>query len=157
MRGKVGLLNQPSIRHGVGPLHRILELSHVSGPRIALQSPDGLRGKRGGGLLGDFFERVSRRILIQEGESLREIWNSELKQTEENRGLALSGEDLAQLKSLGNHLGYLDVDMQERMLLLYLEQADLTIADLREHKREKCRLYTSMGVMGGIFLVIIMM
>ena len=35
-------------------------------------------GKRGGGLLGDFFERVSRRILIQEGESLREIWNSEL-------------------------------------------------------------------------------
>lgn len=114
-------------------------------------------GKRGGGLLGDFFERVSRRILIQEGESLREIWNSELKQTEENRGLALSGEDLAQLKSLGNHLGYLDVDMQERMLLLYLEQANLTIADLREHKREKCRLYTSMGVMGGIFLVIIMM
>ena len=107
--------------------------------------------------MGDFFESVSRRILKQEGESLREIWSGELEKTEKKREMALAREDLAQLKELGNHLGYLDVDMQERMLLLYLEQADLTISDLREHKREKCRLYTSMGVMGGIFLVIIMM
>ena len=114
-------------------------------------------GRRGGGLLGGFFEGVSRRILEQKGESLSEIWDSELKKMEEeNRNLAFMQEDLAQLQSLGKHLGYLDVDMQERMLLLSLEQTDLTISYLREHKREKCRLYASMGVMGGIFLVILM-
>lgn len=114
-------------------------------------------GRRGGGPLGGFFEGVSRRILEQKGESLSEIWDSELKKMEEeNRNLAFRQEDLAQLQSLGKHLGYLDVDMQERMLLLSLEQTDLTISYLREHKREKCRLYASMGVMGGIFLVIIM-
>lgn len=114
-------------------------------------------GKRGGGSAGAFFEAVSRRILDQKGESLPEIWNSELKAMEQDKDLALLGEDLAQLQSLGRHLGYLDVDMQERMLLLSLEQMDLTISYLREHKREKCRLYASMGVMGGIFLVIVML
>ena len=57
---------------------------------------------------------------------------------------------------LGEHLGYLDVDMQERTLKLYLEQLDLTIDYLRQNQREKCRLYTSLGIMGGMFLVIVM-
>ena len=56
----------------------------------------------------------------------------------------------------GEHLGYLDVDMQERTLKLYLEQLDLTIDYLRQNQREKCRLYTSLGIMGGMFLVIVM-
>ena len=46
--------------------------------------------------------------------------------------------------------------MQERTLLLYLEQLDLSIEYLQAHRQEKCRLYTSLGVMGGIFLVIVM-
>ena len=41
--------------------------------------------------------------------------------------LPLTDEDLEQLTGLGEHLGYLDVDMQERTLKLYLEQLDLSI------------------------------
>ena len=65
-------------------------------------------------------------------------------------------EYLEQLAGLGEHLGYLDVDMQERTLGLYLEQLDISIEYLRTNQREKCRLYTSLGIMGGMFLVIVM-
>ena len=112
-------------------------------------------GERGSGPLGRLFSRTAQEILERRGDSLDEIWASQVEQTA-GEGLPLTGEDIRRLKDLGKQLGYLDVDMQERTLLLYLEQLDLEIGYLREHKREKCRLYTSLGVMGGLFLVIIM-
>ena len=107
--------------------------------------------------MGAAFERVAERICRQEGESLQEIWSQETEaMAASDKNLPLTKEDLEQLKALGEHLGYLDVDMQERTLLLYLEQLDMTIDYLQKHRQEKCRLYTSLGVMGGIFLVIVM-
>lgn len=65
-------------------------------------------------------------------------------------------EDKQSLISLGEHLGFMDRDMQERNLLLYLEQLDLSIEQMRAHKQERCRLYTSLGVMSGMFLAILL-
>ena len=114
-------------------------------------------GRRSGGPLGDMFVRASERICTQEGESLQEIWSGEIRTTAAGaKKLPLTRADLEQFTALGEHLGYLDVDMQERTLLLYLEQLDLSIEYLQAHRQEKCRLYTSLGVMGGIFLVIVM-
>lgn len=114
-------------------------------------------GRRSGGPAGQLFIRAAGRICCQEGESLQEIWDQETKRmAAETRNLPFTKEDLEQLAALGEHLGYLDLDMQERTLLLYLEQLDLSIEYLQRHRQEKCRLYTSLGVMGGIFLVIVM-
>ena len=114
-------------------------------------------GRRSGGPLGDMFVRASERICTQEGESLQEIWSGETRTMAAGaKNLPLTRADLEQFTALGEHLGYLDVDMQERTLLLYLEQLDLSIEYLQSHRQEKCRLYTSLGVMGGIFLVIVM-
>ncbi len=114
-------------------------------------------GRRSGGPLGDMFVRASERICTQEGESLQEIWSGETRTMAVGaKNLPLTRADLEQFAALGEHLGYLDVDMQERTLLLYLEQLDLSIEYLQAHRQEKCRLYTSLGVMGGIFLVIVM-
>ena len=41
-------------------------------------------------------------------------------------------------------------------LAQYLEQVDTELLVLREHKQERCRLYTSLGVMGGLFLAVIL-
>lgn len=114
-------------------------------------------GKREPGPLGGLFTSAAHGICMQEGESLQEIWHREvdaLRKAPER--LPLEPEDLEHLGHLGEHLGYLDVDMQERTLKLYLEQLDLTIDYLRQNQREKCRLYTSLGIMGGMFLVIVM-
>ena len=68
----------------------------------------------------------------------------------------LKAEDRQQLTAMGEHLGFLDKDMQERNLLLYLEQLDLGIRELQSHRQERCRLYTSLGVMAGMFLAILL-
>ena len=114
-------------------------------------------GKREPGPLGGLFEAAAEGIYMQEGESLQEIWSREVGLLSSPKvRLPLTDEDLEQLTGLGEHLGYLDVDMQERTLKLYLEQLDLSIDYLRTNQREKCRLYTSLGIMGGMFLVIMM-
>ena len=114
-------------------------------------------GKREPGPLGGLFEAAAEGIYMQEGESLQEIWKRQVMNLNTDSGpIPLEQEDLEQLAHLGEHLGYLDVDMQERTLKLYLEQLDLTIDYLRQNQREKCRLYTSLGIMGGMFLVIVM-
>ena len=115
-------------------------------------------GKRSVGELGRFFEKAAEGIRRNAGESLYEIWSEAMEALGKGeRETALTGEDLLQLKGLGRNLGYLDVDMQERTLLLYLEQLDLSIEFLRAHGRERCRLYTTLGAAGGMFLVLILL
>lgn len=111
-------------------------------------------GKKAAGVLGDFFLDVSTRLENQHGEPFYTMWKEEIDKLGKNA--FLSAQDKQELMGFGEHLGYLDCEMQERTILLYLEQLDLTINYLREHQREKSRLYTSMGVMGGLFLVILM-
>ena len=111
-------------------------------------------GRKGGGEMGALFEGVSVRLSGQQGEPFYTIWQEEIDRLPKE--VCLSKEDKQNLKGLGEHLGYLDMDMQERNILLYLEQLDITIDYLRQHKQEKSRLYTSLGIMGGLFLTVIM-
>ena len=67
-----------------------------------------------------------------------------------------SKSDRQTLETVGEHLRFLDRETQERTLLLYLEQVDTELEVLREHRQERCRLYTSLGVMGGLFLAVIL-
>lgn len=109
-------------------------------------------GERTAGALSELFEQVAKRIESQEGEAFFTIWKEEVELAD----LVLAQSDRQALSALGEHLGFLDRDMQERNLLLYLEQLDLEIQNLREHKQERCRLYTSLGIMGGLFLAILL-
>ena len=88
-------------------------------------------GKREPGPLGGLFEAAAEGIYMQEGESLQEIWKR-------------------QVMNLNTDSGPIPLEQED------LEQLDLTIDYLRQNQREKCRLYTSLGIMGGMFLVIVM-
>lgn len=111
-------------------------------------------GKKSGGRMGAFFKGVAERIERQQGEPFFVMWKKEIEGLDRQSGL--SEKDKQELEGFGEHLGYLDCEMQERTILLYLEQLDLTIDYLRKHQREKSHLYTSLGIMGGLFLVIMM-
>ena len=97
-------------------------------------------GKREKGVLGELFTQTAEKIGCHNGKTL-----------------FLEKEDREKLLSLGGQLGYLDTQMQERTLLLYLEQLELSVSRLRGEIREKCRLSTALGVMGSLFLVIVML
>ncbi|WP_313071674.1 stage III sporulation protein AB [Lacrimispora sp.] len=111
-------------------------------------------GKKAGGGMGDLFVAVAERLIKQQAEPFFTVWQEEIDNLPKE--VCLSKEDKQNLKGLGEHLGYLDMDMQERNILLYLEQLDLTIGYLRKHKQEKSRLYSTLGIMGGLFLTIVM-
>ena len=111
-------------------------------------------GGRGTGPMKELFEQVADRLGKRQGETFRQMWEEE---TERIRGtLPLTQEDICQMKDFGRQLGYLDRQMQERTILLYLEQLEHTIDNLRKHRKEQCRLYASLSVAGGLFFIIIM-
>ena len=110
-------------------------------------------GGRLDGRIGRFAEMVAEGIGERQGRGFQEIWKAEMESLAD---LPLDREDREQLESFGGQLGYLDRQMQERTMLLYLEQLELAIGGLRERKREACRLYTGLSLAGGLFFVIIM-
>ena len=110
-------------------------------------------GKRFETGLSGLFTGAAGKIEQQGGETFCQIWEEEVGKIS---GMALTKQDRQYLAELGKHLGYLDRDMQERTLLLYLEQLDVQIQLLREHRQERCRLYSSLGIMSGLFLTILL-
>lgn len=112
-------------------------------------------GERTEGVLSDWMLQVSKRLEEQQGEPFCQIWREEVGRLDADAALAKT--DRQSLAALGEHLGFLDCEMQERNLLLYLEQLDLVIGELRSHRQERCRLYTSLGVMSGMFLAVLLL
>ena len=111
-------------------------------------------GRKSEGVLASFFIQVASRIQDREGEVFFELWKEEIQN--HKRNFLFTEKECAELKAFGEHLGYLDLDMQERTIALYLEQLDLSIDYYRSHEQEQTKLFTSLGVMGGLFLSIIL-
>ena len=114
-------------------------------------------GRRENGFLGRLFTGAPREIAASREETFSKIWEKQVELIKKGpQGEILDEKDIKQLAGLGGRLGYLDVDMQERTLLLYLEQLELSISRLRGEMRERCRLSTALGMMGSLLLVILM-
>ncbi len=64
--------------------------------------------------------------------------------------------DLEALCRMGSCLGYLDKDMQMRTLRLYEAELVQEISDTYESMPGKKKLYQTLGIMGGLFLVILL-
>ena len=79
----------------------------------------------------------------------QEVWEYEI--AEHFKDSQLAKEELEDLRQVGKNLGYLET------LDLYLEQLDLSIQKTREEIKSKKKLYQSMGIMAGIFLVIVLL
>lgn len=72
-------------------------------------------------------------------------------------GLNLKPTHSIQLKELGCYIGQMNTAAESRNLQLYLERLELEIEKVREGMAAKKRIGSCLGVMGGIFLVVILM
>lgn len=111
-------------------------------------------GNRNPGKAGDFFREIAAELIRETGESFDGIWKEHAEKF--GQGTPLSSKEKEQLISFGEHLGYLDRDMQEKTILLYLEDLEHSITSLREQEPQKCRLFMSLGVMSGLFLAVVL-
>lgn len=112
----------------------------------------GERGEEAAELTGLFLSAAAQ-IAGRPGESFAQIWRGAVGQMGTDSPLKES--DRQSLAGMADHLGFLDRETQERHLLLYLEELDGTIAELKEQKKGTCRLYTSLGIMSGMFLSVL--
>lgn len=105
-------------------------------------------------LYGRLLSHVSEEMDSMDGQTLMQIWersvNESLKES------ALNREDREKFISLGGQLGYLDIEMQLGTIELYLEQLEEEIKNARENLKRNGKLYQTMGVITGIFVVILM-
>ncbi len=103
--------------------------------REFLLSTSGAVQKRNGNTFGEIFKDCARELLPLS------------KVSEEERGCFLS---------IGERLGYLDREMQVAQLSLLEADMDRCLGSLRRTMKEQKKLYQNMGIMGGIFLAILM-
>jgi len=101
-----------------------------------------------------FLNSVSTKLQELSGQTFAEVWkeavNKELLDT------SLSKKDKLHLIQFGENLGYLDKDMQMNVIDLFLSQLEEEIKEMTKAMKEKSYLYNSLGIMAGVFIVIVM-
>jgi len=102
----------------------------------------------------EFFLKVSEELRAFEGATFREVWNRHVETNLDQTRLTIKDKSL--LKSLGENMGYLDREMQHNSITLYLEQLEKEIEEAECEVQTKTKVYHSLGVMGGLFLAIIL-
>lgn len=89
------------------------------------------------------------------GQNFQEIWEISVQSCLLESHL--SRKNLGFLKNMGANLGHYDRTMQIGAIDLYLEQLKLSIQNMQEEIPEKRRILNCLGVMGGIFVAVILM
>ncbi|MDD7391092.1 MAG: stage III sporulation protein AB [Lachnospiraceae bacterium] len=100
-----------------------------------------------------FFAEVSGRLQNQKGDGLAQIWR---ESEDAFHGSGLKEEDLELFRRLGNELGFLDVDMQLRTLELLEVQVRENAERLEKNCEASCRMYQSLGILGALTVIVVM-
>lgn len=83
------------------------------------------------------------------------LWS---EMAEENlKALPLAKEEMEELKNLGGQMGCLDIHMQEEVLLRYAKRLEEEQKRLQSGLAEKRRLCNTLGVTGGLLLVVLLL
>lgn len=109
---------------------------------------------RNKGDLTGFFEGMVKELNRLSGESFSIVWRRVMKETLSLT--CLEKKDLLLLENLGENLGFLDQKMQLSTIGQYLMTIEEVIREGSEELKEKVRIYNLLGVLGGIFVVIVM-
>ncbi|MBQ8184748.1 MAG: stage III sporulation protein AB [Lachnospiraceae bacterium] len=127
------------------------EIKHAKAP---LPEAFGALAGRMASPFSEFFANLAQGLVSGEGRSLKELWEKEIR--ESLKQSTLRRDEKQRFQQLGEGLGYLDLEMQMSTIELYLEQLEGDIARAQEELQTKQKLYQSLGIAGGIFLVILL-
>ena len=89
------------------------------------------------------------------GEERKTIWTTEAKAG--MRELSMDEKEREEFIRLGEKLGYLGRDMQEKTLNRYRAFLEKRRYGLEEEQKEKTKLYQTLGILGGLFLILLLL
>ncbi len=87
------------------------------------------------------------------GKTIEQIWQE--KCDTELRELSIVAEDRKTFREFGACMGYLDAKMQLSSIGLYSERLDVRIKESERGIREKQKIFKCLGIMGGVFLILL--
>lgn len=132
-------LLQGEIRYGFTPLpEAILKISTKTEPEFR-----------------PFLKKVARQLETHSEESFSKVWEQALKQKLKN--ILYEPKFYEILKNMGETIGYLDQQMQEKTILLTIEQLDDQIFLMKDQVIKNCKMYRSLGISLSVLIVIILL
>lgn len=88
--------------------------------------------------------------------SLWEAWDTSISDYfEKNSGLRK--EEIKIIKDFGRNLGITDRETQLKNIDACVEEIEECLRSLKSEKKEKCKLYKTLGVLSGLFISIILL
>lgn len=107
------------------------------------------------GAFSKWLKELSAQLEEKSGKTYDMLWNESI--TLHFQKSLLTKEELEALREVGASMGYLDEEMQIGMIHLYLEQLEHSILKMRQEMSAKKKLCNCLGIMGGVFLVIVLL
>lgn len=111
-------------------------------------------GRRMDGIYKKWLDGLAEKLEEKSGAVFTNVWSESIDTY--LKGTCLQKEDLKQLKEVGAHMGYLDEEMQIGAIDLFLEQLEVEIQVMRQNIATQRRLCNCLGVMGGVFLAVVL-
>lgn len=106
------------------------------------------------GIYGSFLRKTAKELEMRGGSSPGEIFRRNAESY--FREIKLPEEEKEKLYSLGEHLGYLDLTMQMKQLELFEKDVEESIEIRKRELPEQKKVYRSLGILFGFFLVVLM-
>ena len=117
--------------------------------RATFEEVFGKMGDKIDGDIGKWLKSLERNLHMKEGKDFWDIWKTSIEQELKESNLKKS--DLKELEEVGKNLVHFEnID-------LFIEQLDYKIQKTKDEYETKGKLYRSFGIMGGIFLVILLL
>ncbi len=101
------------------------------------------------------FAKLAMELKTHPGTGFGEILQKSLECEKGN--WALRSEDVEHFYQACCNLGYLDKEMQIHILERYIRELEKTVEQLAGEIPQKMKLYRNLGVLGGVFLVIVLL
>lgn len=140
--------NLKSILRMVILLKGEISYGHSSLPDAFAMTSEKMQGK-----FGEFLKETSLRMMDSPGMRFGQIFRECVQR--KLHPLYLTKEEEEALLSLGEHLGYLDLNMQIRQLEMFEKELIFWIENLQAEIPEKKKIFQSLGILGGILLAVL--
>ena len=102
-----------------------------------------------------FLKKVAKQLETHSEESFAKIWQQTADQ--KLKQVIYEPKFYEILKNMGETIGYLDQQMQEKTILLTIEQLDDQIFLMKDQVVKNCKMYRSLGISLSVLIVIILL
>ncbi len=147
-------------------VYRIEELEQIQRAMTTLKNqidflatplPEALQkiGSKQKNILSSLFLETAQEMEKREGEKGEEIWRKSVLTWEQKT--YLERQDIDALLSFGTSIGYLDRAQQKASIELLLQYIETTLSELQQKKKQQQKLYPSMGILGGMLIVVMLL